>query len=648
MPWASFEGSESSEGSVVSSSRVRQVVAKDFRAAILQKVLFKQSVEGSQFCDATLVIGDNVIKAHWCVLVECPYFEALYNFHSAMKEPLTGEVRLSFGSDEVMKAAIQYLYTGEVRLSMDNIESYLAVADYLQIQDLMDTCVSFLSQKLYDLDNCVKILLIASLYNLDEKYEDVLRFVHGNLQELMEGDQLLDLTSTSVHSFFTEPTLSYISRSDFFNFLVRWTERDVQSRAKHFQEMFQALDLLLVSPCFLLDTIMEQPLVKASQECMTLCNQALSDGKKDVGPDGTPLTDVIIMGGGGGDKAFRYEFYSPHCSTNKLVAYFVREDRWARLPNLPYSMKKPVLTVTERGKLLVVNAFQSGTFEKAQEILTFCPRTCSWDIQQISFPPDHTNFEVHFILSRNDQVYLVTSSRLEVSSSRHQPSRGSKKSQQSEIQGTIHHYVLLLELDMTSGKLHPRFTFFQRSLQSEIQVACSQANGRANTTLNGDVLYVLGSKCFHYRATALGRSFTKLSYYDVKSRYGREVHIRDRCTFEPMGIDLPEGFLNIRLGKVARKFFDLKDKKIVPTSNHTVPLPPCNASRQYHCYISVRDELYIFGGKDYVSGSPAPTCLGGEVLLQQQAVDSVGLSAHGHREQWHHTGPAACGRVPLP
>ncbi|KAH3794529.1 hypothetical protein DPMN_148064 [Dreissena polymorpha] len=54
------------------------------------------------------------MRVHWCVLVQSPFFQAMFNV--GMKEKREGKIHISEGSEHAVRSAICYIYTGNVTL----------------------------------------------------------------------------------------------------------------------------------------------------------------------------------------------------------------------------------------------------------------------------------------------------------------------------------------------------------------------------------------------------------------------------------------------------------------------------------------------------------------------------------------------------
>ena len=60
------------------------------RCPSITECLYSQALENSQLCDVTLTFGEHVMGAHWGVLIQCPFFRAMFN--SGMKEKQEGNL----------------------------------------------------------------------------------------------------------------------------------------------------------------------------------------------------------------------------------------------------------------------------------------------------------------------------------------------------------------------------------------------------------------------------------------------------------------------------------------------------------------------------------------------------------------------------
>lgn len=496
-----------------------------------------------------------------------------------------------------MKDAIKFLYTGEVHVNMERVKDLLEVADYLQISEMIEICVTHLKGITLNLANCVQILLLSSLHNLGT-YDAAFKFVSGHLPELMAGNDLMDFTKTSLLTLVSDPTLSYVKREDFYNFIIRWTEYDLPNRQKEFEELFCSLDLLSILPAVFADKIEQHPLVARSEKCQIYCIEKKLKGMVGATACAPQMQDVILLGGGTlKDNRYRFLYLSRNASMS-LFAFLVRQERWVRLPDLPYGISKPLMAVTEEGDLLVIDSYMMDDADKQKQLLKFCPFSNTWSCTKLILPDTETDFTVHAMLAIGSRVFFVASSKSRLPTP---PSRLNQNNQHKTPppQTLVHWHVQLFELNKENGVLSNVCSFFQRAGNSEVNVTCQQAvNSR---TLDGPVIYVMGSKVMPFRAKgkalmAKGKNkCNKFFVYELQTNRAREIH--SKMAFEPLAFGMTDGFLSGRLGKVNHKFFNQSDRRMIYSNNYTIKLPPKDPSRQDFAVTAVNDEVYLFGGK---------------------------------------------------
>lgn len=554
---------------------------KDQHALKLQELLYQQTLQNSNFCDVTIHIGDTTMKAHWCVLVLCPYFQSLYD--SGMRESKSGELRLDFGSPFAMKEAIKFLYTGQVQVTFEKVRSLLEVADYLQISDMKQLCADFLATVDLNLDNCVQIALLSSMYNIDYLYQKSFQYMCGHLPELLAKDDMLQLTKDSVQALISDTTLSYVKRELFFDFFVRWTDHEKDKRKESFEELFSMLDLKAMSPSFLANRVENNALVLASEKCKMQFLEAKIQSMAGLSAGSSETRDVVILcGGSGHDTNFLASVFIGSGASDSVFAYIIQEDRWARLPPLPFPMRKPLVALDERGQLFVFDS-QSIT-ESQMYLLCYSPTANSWTGIKLKFPEGEEDFRVHSFMICGGRMLFVFSSVK-------RPRSGNQNAHSIAGPSTLTSlwHVQLLEMEPDTGNLSVLCSFFQRNASTEVRASCFHGPN------NSGSVYVLGNKVHVPNSKSRGnKKPTKFFIFDMKTNRKKEYH---RACYEPCVYALPDGFLATRPGKVSAKFFSLRLKRWMNDKMHSIKLPPTDANRDEYATLSVKEDIYIFGGK---------------------------------------------------
>ncbi|XP_029012770.1 zinc finger and BTB domain-containing protein 17 [Betta splendens] len=111
-------------------------------------------------CDCTFVVDGVDFKAHKAVLAACSvYFRTLFLDQKDV-------VHLDISNASGLGQVLEFMYTGKLSLSPQNIEDVLAVANFLQMQEIVNACSAYQSMA-----NPVPSLITLD-FAVDEKHSD--------------------------------------------------------------------------------------------------------------------------------------------------------------------------------------------------------------------------------------------------------------------------------------------------------------------------------------------------------------------------------------------------------------------------------------------------------------------------------------------
>ncbi|XP_052254661.1 kelch-like protein 32 isoform X2 [Dreissena polymorpha] len=217
------------------------------RPICLGETLYEQMIQSSNLCDVTLELCGVVRRAHWCVLVNYPFFEAMYR--AGLKETREGIVRISEGSYEAIQAAIHFMYTGNVRLDCRLLSEVLHVADYLQISNLVQLCEQCLLT-LKTPNTCVDTYLLSRQYCLTIN-EELVVYIINNLAEVIQyppNGQILTLNM--IQEILLHESAYDVPQEVLYQFYRKWFAYDVNSRKGDFEDLFCSQNLQDTSHSF--------------------------------------------------------------------------------------------------------------------------------------------------------------------------------------------------------------------------------------------------------------------------------------------------------------------------------------------------------------------------------------------------------------
>ena len=123
----------------------------------------KNMWDNKELCDVTLVADGIAIGAHRIVLAAAiPYFKAMFSkeWSSSKKEILLQDV-----DGDAFEKIITFVYTGEVLLTPDTVQVLLTTANYLELDSVVDACVTYMSRHLCS-ENCLSVYVCVCIHVL--------------------------------------------------------------------------------------------------------------------------------------------------------------------------------------------------------------------------------------------------------------------------------------------------------------------------------------------------------------------------------------------------------------------------------------------------------------------------------------------------
>ena len=495
--------------------------------------------------------------------------------HDVSLTLLSGKIRISIGKPSAVRAAISFLYNGILEVKYETVKELLEVADYFQIEDLKKACSEYLASVEVNLENCVNLSLLASLYDLDI-YSKVYDYVRGHLPEVMGQEETLTLTADSIMAMLNDRALNYVSVEDFFKFIIKWVENDKDGREKYFSEMFCMLDLKKVPKEFLEKTIETYPLVKGSEECtLHLLNFKMKMMAGLLSHDSNK--DVILLVGGCGQGQYFHTFLpffplSDVISVNNVYGYIIEEDRWTELAPLPYQMRRPLVTYEKDTNCLYVYDSSSGGPIENDVILLFKFNLLekSWTSVRVNSEVICEDLTIQSIQFCNGRMYLVASGRFADDCATH--------SAHFEWQSC----VLQLNEDMTSCSM--KCKLFPRTLKTMMHVC----------TVDDKYLCILGCKC-GTKGTGKQRKMARFLYVDTRT--GKKFDFSKGALYEPLMFPMKGELYCTKPGCYRVRKFNFNHKKWVTMKELCLSHPIEEPGRSDYIHTTYKDRFFVFGGK---------------------------------------------------
>ena len=150
---------------------------RDENAATLQQYANNKRI-ADQLNDDTVAAGSESIPANRLVL-SCysKFFESM--FLSPMKERYQNEVEIQKFDGKAVRALIDFMYSGKIVINNENVMNVLAVADFLQMENVKQFCFEFLEDNL-NINNCLEMVNLSTRYNCPSSLEKTYELIGKN------------------------------------------------------------------------------------------------------------------------------------------------------------------------------------------------------------------------------------------------------------------------------------------------------------------------------------------------------------------------------------------------------------------------------------------------------------------------------------
>ncbi|XP_013395524.1 kelch-like protein diablo [Lingula anatina] len=317
------------------------------------------------FCDVHICVDGEEFASHKIVLASfSPYFKAM--FSTEMAESRQEKVCINGVDCGMIELLINYAYTAEILITKDNVQSLLSAANLLQVLPVRDACCMFMEQHM-DESNCIGINCFAETHACESLQEKAKQYTLKHFPEVCQHEEILNLTKTKLTEFISDDTLNVDNEEIVFNAVIRWLEYDINGRQSDFPSVLEHVRLPLVSPYFLHDCVEKHPVVRGSEKCLKLVEEAktyqlLEDRRPELRSPRTRhrkasgYIEVIIAVGGEDDKVV----------LRSVESFDPETHAWKTLACLPFAVSKHGLVVSGSNQLYMAGGeFPDGSASRS-------------------------------------------------------------------------------------------------------------------------------------------------------------------------------------------------------------------------------------------------------------------------------------------
>ena len=167
---------------------------------------------------------------------------------------------------ETFESILKFIYTGDDVVNEDNVDNILRAATMLQINCLRERCEDFMSDNV-DPENCISLWKLASAHGCEYLTKKARSYVLDYFTDLWTTDEFVMLDLDSLLSIITDNDLKTPNEEMVCEAVLKWLNRDLDTRKQHIGKLFEHLRLPLMQPEYLLSTVDNNELVRECREC---------------------------------------------------------------------------------------------------------------------------------------------------------------------------------------------------------------------------------------------------------------------------------------------------------------------------------------------------------------------------------------------
>ncbi|XP_057318225.1 speckle-type POZ protein B-like [Microplitis mediator] len=144
----------------------------------------KELYDSKMNSDVILVVGDTIYTAHKLILsARSPVFLAMFTHE--MKEKKENTVTIPDIDPEIFEKILEFIYTDSINDLDADAECLLESANKYQLLKLKSLCEESLS-KSCSIDNAIKLMILADLYDANQLFEYVLEFIIKSIKDVIK------------------------------------------------------------------------------------------------------------------------------------------------------------------------------------------------------------------------------------------------------------------------------------------------------------------------------------------------------------------------------------------------------------------------------------------------------------------------------
>nr|XP_039256632.1 uncharacterized protein LOC120333298 isoform X1 [Styela clava] len=209
--------------------------------------------------DFDVKVGDKSFCAHRCVLAASSgYFKAM--FTSKMKESRDGFIDMKDVDQNGISQCIEFMYKGVGNLKMEYVQQILQASNLLQMVGLTNFCFHYLKTNLSQ-TNCLSVINLAQAYDRLDIKEQAEQVLITNFKSVISSEMFPFIIKPDLIRYIKVSNVGYQTS---WQAMITWARAKDEDAERCFADLVTVINIQTYPFKFLLETVLEEPLVKSN------------------------------------------------------------------------------------------------------------------------------------------------------------------------------------------------------------------------------------------------------------------------------------------------------------------------------------------------------------------------------------------------
>nr|WEX30533.1 Kelch-like protein 29b-B-2 [Carassius gibelio] len=215
--------------------------------------------------------------------------------------------------------------------------------------------------------NCLGVLAMAEAMCCTELHNMAKAFALQNFPDVAGQDEILSISKEDLINYLSNDSLNTKAEELVYETVIKWIKKDPVGRVQHISELLAVVRLPFIHPSYLLNVVDNEELIKSSEACRDLVNEAkryhmLPHARQEMP---TPRT--------------RPRLSADSSNANKSMCFFRYDtitNQWETVTPLPKPVHSAAATVCG-GKIYVFGGVNEAG-RSAGVLQSYVPQTNTW------------------------------------------------------------------------------------------------------------------------------------------------------------------------------------------------------------------------------------------------------------------------------